>query len=328
MGQKYESGWKFNIGSGEISVGSPTRSSDSRTSGTGQGQVSKVPTSVSSTDSATEAEYRKKAEKGDAKAQFELARLLYRNAGGPKKDQVEIVEWLRKSAEQGFAEAQWFLGEENDLFIEGSTEAEKWFRKAAEQGNPVFQYELGEKYEGGHRTIPRNESIALDWYRKAAKQGNTNAASRLQVLLDPERMPRLDCSRNLRAIAAAFRFWSMDHDDKFPFNFSSNWGGTMELSSRGDDGFERNAAIHFRAIATARAIAGELSSPKVFVCPADTSKHAATNFQTLQDMNVSYRLRSGSNVKDTRPNEILAECPIHGTVALCDGTTQFVSKKR
>ena len=49
---------------------------------------------------------RRKAERGDAEAQFNLG-VLYRNERG---DSAEGAKWHRKAAEQGFALAQLHLG--------------------------------------------------------------------------------------------------------------------------------------------------------------------------------------------------------------------------
>ncbi|RLB71806.1 MAG: hypothetical protein DRH07_05860, partial [Deltaproteobacteria bacterium] len=49
--------------------------------------------------------YRKAAEQGDAKAQFNLG-LMYVKGNGVTLDHVEAVKWYRKAAEQGVAKAQ------------------------------------------------------------------------------------------------------------------------------------------------------------------------------------------------------------------------------
>ena len=48
------------------------------------------------------------AEKGDAKAQHHLAYLLEEGLG-TKPDATEAAKWCRKSAEQGYADAQYAL---------------------------------------------------------------------------------------------------------------------------------------------------------------------------------------------------------------------------
>ena len=50
------------------------------------------------------------AEQGNPEAQFLLG-LQYKVGDGIEKDRVEAVKWLRKSAESGYAEAQYALGD-------------------------------------------------------------------------------------------------------------------------------------------------------------------------------------------------------------------------
>lgn len=52
---------------------------------------------------------RKKAEQGDAGAQYDLG-LMYDNGQGVAQNYKEAVKWYKHSAEQGHAEAQNALG--------------------------------------------------------------------------------------------------------------------------------------------------------------------------------------------------------------------------
>jgi hypothetical protein len=124
------------------------------------------------------------------------------------------------------------------------------------------------------------------------------------------------CVNNLKQIGLAFRTWAIDNDGHFPFNVSTNAGGTLELCTRGSDGFDANAAAHFRVMSN------ELSTASILVCPGDSSKRPEGNFNKLQRVNVSYLVRSGTNVDETYPEELLARCPIHGHVLLCDGSVK------
>src|SRR5271170_1336562 len=49
------------------------------------------------------------ADKGDAKAQYELARYYAKGMGVPKDD-VKAAQYLRQSADQGYADAQVMFG--------------------------------------------------------------------------------------------------------------------------------------------------------------------------------------------------------------------------
>jgi len=69
-------------------------------------------------------------------------------------------------------------------------------------------------------------------------------------------------------------------------------------------------------------LSNELVTPKLLVCPADSSKQAALGFQELNAANVSYQVRSGTNVNPANPQEVLAVCPVHGHEVLCDGSVQ------
>ncbi|MCX6930081.1 MAG: DUF4190 domain-containing protein [Verrucomicrobia bacterium] len=132
----------------------------------------------------------------------------------------------------------------------------------------------------------------------------------------------ISCVNNMKQIGLAFRVWAVDNSDNFPFNVSTNKGGTLELSMPASDGFDRNAAFHFQVMSN------ELSTPIILVCPADTTKQPALNFQSLQSANVSYQVRSGTNVSDTNPEQVLAICPIHNHTLLCDGSVQTGRKPR
>jgi hypothetical protein len=131
----------------------------------------------------------------------------------------------------------------------------------------------------------------------------------------------INCANNLKQIGLAFRTWAIDNGDNFPFNLSTNSGGTLELSAPGSDGFDPNAAFHFRVMSN------ELSTPKILVCPADTKRQPASDFLTLQPANVSYQVRSGTNVTEVSPDQILAVCPIHNNVLRCDGSVQRERKR-
>ena len=129
-----------------------------------------------------------KAEKGDAVAQFELARC-YVLSIGVKEDQVEAFKWSLKSAEQGCIEAEiivglsYLNGFEIGYGVEKNyAQASKWCLKAAEQGSELGQCYLGGLYQFG-MGVPQNFIEAYKWYNLAAAQGNTNAIRSRNVII-------------------------------------------------------------------------------------------------------------------------------------------------
>ena len=73
---------------------------------------------------------------------------------GVTKDLVQAVEWYERAAEQGLAEAQYYLWPFATITEKGvekrpRKKAAMWCEKAAEQGIAVAQYYLGCCYEDG-----------------------------------------------------------------------------------------------------------------------------------------------------------------------------------
>ena len=127
----------------------------------------------------------KKAEQGDADAQFNLG-YLYESGRGVSQDYNEAAKWYRKAAEQGHEKAQYNLGV---LYGEGrgvsqnSNKRAKWFRKAAEQGHADAQFNLGHLYDYA-QGVSHNDNKAAQWYRKAAEQGHAYAQCSLGALYE------------------------------------------------------------------------------------------------------------------------------------------------
>jgi hypothetical protein len=129
------------------------------------------------------------------------------------------------------------------------------------------------------------------------------------------------CTSQMRQIGLGFRVWGLDHENEFPFNVSTNTGGTRELCARGKDGFDKNAPLHFSVLSN------ELGRTTVLICPDDPSKHPAAGFEQLTAETVSYRLRTGPEIADNAP-EVLAECPVHGTLLHCNGNIEEKPRHR
>jgi TPR repeat protein len=86
-------------------------------------------------------------------------------------------ETVRKLAEQGDDQAQYYLGrmyEEGTTVPESWEEMLKWYRLAADNGNDYAQYTLGVLYHTSFRA--RDYVEAHKWLNLAAAQGNESAA--------------------------------------------------------------------------------------------------------------------------------------------------------
>jgi len=121
-------------------------------------------------------EWRTKAEKGDAEAQFTVG-YFYAVGQGVAKDEIEAVKWYRKAADQNLAGAQFNLASCYDRgqgVAKDMTEAVKWYRKAADQNLALAQFNLGSCYMHGEG-VALNEMEAVKWYRKAAEQNCADA---------------------------------------------------------------------------------------------------------------------------------------------------------
>jgi len=65
---------------------------------------------------------------------------------GVPQDDVQAVQWIRKAANQGLAQAQCILGGAYAVGMgvaKDNVQAEQWYRKAAEQGNSCGKRDKG-----------------------------------------------------------------------------------------------------------------------------------------------------------------------------------------
>uniref|UniRef100_A0A914VDN6 CARD domain-containing protein n=1 Tax=Plectus sambesii TaxID=2011161 RepID=A0A914VDN6_9BILA len=76
-------------------------------------------------------------------------------------------ENLRKSAEQGNADAQFNLGlmyENGQSVPKSYKQAVKWYKKSAEQGDADGQFNLGKMYKNGWG-VPKSDDEAVIWFK-------------------------------------------------------------------------------------------------------------------------------------------------------------------
>ena len=125
----------------------------------------------------------KAAQQGLALAQYNLA-IMYGVGSGTAQDPAQAFHWLHKAAEQGEADAQYKVALS---YIQGSgvakslAQAGPWALKAAQQGHADAQFYAGMMHESGGG-LPEDMPRAIEWYRKAAAQRHGQAAERLKAL--------------------------------------------------------------------------------------------------------------------------------------------------
>jgi hypothetical protein len=105
-----------------------------------------------------------------------------------------------------------------------------------------------------------------------------------------DKAQRINCVSNMKQIGLAARMWSNDHNGKFPPDFSS--------------------------------MSNELSTPRILVCPADSSKIRVMNWSEFGPGNVTYEYLQPGIDERSAPQTVVFQCPIHGNVGLIDGSVQ------
>ena len=100
-----------------------------------------------------------------------------RRQSGVPKDAAEAARWFRLAAEQGHADAQFYLAVLYNTgmgVLKDAAEAVRWYRLAAEQGDAHAQYGLGLMYANG-RGVLKDSVLAHMWSNIAGANGNASA---------------------------------------------------------------------------------------------------------------------------------------------------------
>ena len=115
----------------------------------------------------------------------------------------------------------------------------------------------------------------------------------LPLLARPKvRTCRPGCISNLKQVGLAFRMWSNDHGERFPWQTPVAEGGTKELAHL------PYAAWHYLVVSN------ELNSPKIVTCPQDAWRVRTNAWNSSLHVNLSYF--AGLNADETKPDTILA----------------------
>jgi TPR repeat protein len=132
-------------------------------------------------------EIQKKADAGDANAQFALAEAYDFGKGAAQSDKNAFL-WYRKSADQGFAPAQNSLGfmyRTGKGVEQNKEQSVAWYRKAAKQVNAKAMFNLGTAYFNGDG-VGIDDISAYAWFTLAREHGSapaSDAVSRMSSTL-------------------------------------------------------------------------------------------------------------------------------------------------
>lgn len=104
---------------------------------------------------------------------------------------------------------------------------------------------------------------------------------------------RINCVTNLKQIGLAFRMFSNDHGERFPWAVPAKDGGTLDHAATPD------VFRHYLAISN------EVNSPKVLVCNTDVTRVKVASWEPFTgNGNLSYF--AGLDAHESRPQTILA----------------------
>jgi TPR repeat protein len=124
---------------------------------------------------------RRSAELGYAPAQVTLG-YFYETGTILTREPEQGAEWYKKAAQQDDVLGEWLLGRaifNGQTSIRDLNEASEWLNKAAAHNDPFSQHLLG------MIRLERNDyAQAAEWFRKAAKQGLPQAQQQLGQLLE------------------------------------------------------------------------------------------------------------------------------------------------
>ena len=267
----------------------------------------------------------RKAEAGDANAQFEVASLYNKME---KVDYPTVVLWLRRSARQGNLEAEYALGQ---IYHRGKPgipvdlkEAEFWYKKAAVQGDkqaikqldvlramPAYQLEsppsIDEKWE-------------IDWLMKTASYGDPQSQYQLARLYQEGKKLPMNYGK---ALSWYYQVAQSGHLEAMCAL------GYLYLEGKGTEANIEKALAWYERAAEEDYHPAEQKLAQIYASDRDKSPDYVKAYQWLY-LSLSYIFPNQKNLKDVSPDLKALEAkmtPAEREKAL-EKVLDFMMKKR
>ena len=125
----------------------------------------------------------KKAEQGNAAAQFDLGYMYY-NGRGVEVDYAKALKYYLMAADQGNASAMTNLGvmySKGQGVTQSYEKAIGYYEKAADKGSTQALFNIGILYANG-QGVTQSYEKALEYYQKAADKGHAGALNNMGML--------------------------------------------------------------------------------------------------------------------------------------------------
>lgn len=135
---------------------------------------------------------------------------------------------------------------------------------------------------------------------------------------------RIACVNNLKQVGLSFRLFATDNQDRFPMQVSTNEGGSSEFvpTAVGASPQMQNNFMHLAVMSN------ELSTPKVILCPSDSSlnggRYTATNWADLV-VNTKGRNKANSFIIGFAAQETFPQMILSGDRNITNGTPAVVT---
>jgi TPR repeat protein len=120
------------------------------------------------------------AEKGNARAQYDLG-LMYANGNGVPKNEKLALMWFNRAAQNNFSKSSTVkkvvrtrVQAPKGLITKGTSQKFKFAKKAAAKGNSRAQFDLAMMYSKGEG-VRKNEQLAFNFFHKAARNNSVEA---------------------------------------------------------------------------------------------------------------------------------------------------------